>query len=74
MAKVSYKNLYEDSLKEIDRLNKLIKMKDLTIKNLSSNPSNKNMLEGLVFRDNKFWKEGKSYNSVQEYINSIKGF
>ena len=74
MAKVSYKNLYEDSLKEIDRLNKLIKMKDLTIKNLSSNSSNKNMLEGLVFRDNKFWKEGKSYNSVQEYINSIKGF
>ena len=74
MAKVSYKNLYEDSLKEIDRLNKLIKMKDLTIKNLSSNPSNKNMLEGLVFRDNKLLKEGKSYNSVQEYINSIKGF
>ena len=72
MAKVSYKNLYEDSLKEIDRLNKLIKMKDLTIKNLSSNPSNKNMLEGLIFRDNKFWNNCNSYISVQEYINSIK--
>ena len=61
MAKVSYKNLYEDSLKEIDRLNKLIKMKDLTIKNLSSKPSNKNMLEGLVFRDNNFYPPSKTY-------------
>ena len=69
----------ETNISIIKNLEKEIMLKNKDIVNLKSKlnaksnlDKDKNKLEGLIFKDGKFYKDNIAYNSINDYLSRIR--